>query len=384
VPPNQRSANGSLAKDQEVPYRRYFWLLTCAWTVVVAVSLAWNVAQHADEVRSLTSQAARAVLGKDLLYREWSILHGGVYVPQSTPAAVAAAGASARDEEREIVTPRGQRLVLLNPAEVSRQVFELEHQQTGIHGHLTSLKPLRVANLPDDWERQSLADFEKGRKEVSSIETFEGEPCFRMMRPLVTVPACLRCHEEAGRKPGEIRGGISVTVPMSRFVSPGTNLRLGMAHLALWCVGMTGLIFGSRNLQGHMRARQRAEAERERLIEELQEALANVKTLKGLIPICSSCKKVRDDQGYWTQLETYLAQHSDAEFSHGLCLDCLRKLYPELSGEVEARLAESRPSPGRPDEHPHGASGRSSSGDGGGGGQTDRGQDKSREAESAN
>ena len=62
-----------------------------------------------------------------------------------------------------------------------------------------------------------------------------------MMRPLVTVPACLRCHEEAGRKPGEIRGGISVTVPMSRFASAGANLRLGIAHMALWLVGMTGL-----------------------------------------------------------------------------------------------------------------------------------------------
>ena len=250
--PNYRSANGGLQKGLEVPHRRYFWLLACAWTAAVAGSLAWNLAQEADEVRSLTSQAARALLEKDLLYREWSILHGGVYVPKTGPAE---ASTSARDEEREVVTPSGQTLTLLNPALVSRQVFELQEQQTGIRGHLTSLKPLRAANRPDDWERQALKDFEKGRKEVSSIETLQGERCFRMMRPLVTVPACLRCHEEAGHKPGEIRGGISVTVPMSQFVSPGTNLRLGMAHLALWLVGMTGLIFGARNLQGHIQAR---------------------------------------------------------------------------------------------------------------------------------
>ena len=280
-----------------------------------------------------------------MLYREWSVLHGGVYVPKSAPAET---GATARDEEQEIVTTSGQTLTLLNPAVVSRQVLELQEQQTGIRGHLTSLKPVRAANRPDDWERQALEDFEKGRKEVSSIETIQGERCFRMMRPLVTVPACLRCHEEAGRKPGEIRGGISVTVPMSRFVSRGTNLRLGMAHLALWLMGMAGLVFGARNLRGHMRARQRAEAERERLIAELQEALANVKTLTGLIPICASCKKIRDDQGYWTQLETYLAKHSDAEFSHSLCLDCMRKLYPDLSAEVEARLAQPKPPPSTP------------------------------------
>jgi hypothetical protein len=313
----------------------------------VAGSLAWNLAQHANEVCSLTFHAARALLEKDMLYREWSVLHGGVYVPKSAPAE---AGATARDEEQEIVTTSGQTLTLLNPAVVSRQVLELQERQTGIRGHLTSLKPLRAANRPDDWERQALEDFEKGRKEVSSIETFQDKRCFRMMRPLVTVPACLRCHEEAGRQPGEIRGGISVTVPLSQFVTPGTNLRLGMAHLALWLLGITGLIFGARNLQRHTRARQRAETERERLIAELQDALANVKTLRGLIPICASCKKIRDDQGYWTQLETYLAQHSDAEFSHSLCLDCLRKLYPDLSGEVETRLAQPKPPPGRPGE----------------------------------
>jgi hypothetical protein len=345
--PNQQSANSGLAQNPEVPHRRYFWLLACGWTAAVAGSLVWNLAQHADEVRSLTVEAARALLEKDLLYREWSILHGGVYVPKF---ALEAGGASVRAEEREVVTPSGQTLTLLNPVVVSRQVFELQAQQTGIRGHITSLRPIHAANGPDDWERRALADFEKGRKEVSSTETVQGEPCFRMMRPLVTVPACLRCHEEAGHKPGEIRGGISVTVPMSRFVSPGTNLRLGMAHLALWLVGMTGLIFGARNLQGHMQARRRAEAERERLIAELQEALANVKTLRGLIPICSSCKKIRDDQGYWTQLETYLKQHSDAEFSHGLCLDCMRKLYPDVAGEVEARLARSKPSPESPSE----------------------------------
>ena len=347
APPNQRSENGGLKRGPEAPHRSYFWLLACAWTAAVAGSLAWSLAQHAKEVRSLTFHAAQALLEKDLLYREWSILHGGVYVPKSAPAEV---GATVRDEEREIVTPSGQTLTLLNPAVVSRQVFELQEQQTGIRGHLTSLKPLHAANRPDDWERQALQDFEKGRKEGSSIETFQGERSLRMMRPLVTVPACLRCHEEAGRKPGEIRGGISVTVPMSRFVSPGTNLRLGMAHLALWLVGMTGLVFGARNLQRHTQAGQRAEAERERLIAELQEALANVKTLRGLIPICASCKKIRDDQGYWTQLEIYLAKHSDAEFSHSLCLDCMRKLYPDLSAEVEARLAQRKPPPGRPSE----------------------------------
>jgi hypothetical protein len=342
---NERAANGNLEKGRELPYRRYFWLLACGWTAVVAGSLVWNLADNAADVRSLTAEAARALLKRDLLYREWSVLHGGVYVPKS---ALAEAGATARDKEEEIVTTSGQTLTFLNPAVVSREVLELQGRETGIRGHLTSLKPVRPENGPDDWERKALEEFERKRQEVSSIETIQGERCFRIMRPLVTVTACLQCHEEAGRKPGEIRGGISVTVPMRPFANPGANLRLGMAHLALWLIGMTGLTFGARDLRGHLRARRRAEAERERLITELQAALANVKTLTGLIPICASCKKIRDDQGYWTQLETYLKQHSEAEFSHGLCLDCMRKLYPELAGQLEARLAQRAPLPESP------------------------------------
>jgi PAS domain S-box-containing protein len=77
--------------------------------------------------------------------------------------------------------------------------------------------------------------------------------------------------------------------------------------------------------------RKQAEEERERLIAELREALANIKTLKGLVPICASCKKIRTDEGFWQQVEVYIRDHSEVEFSHGLCPDCLKKLYPEFA-----------------------------------------------------
>ena len=69
--------------------------------------------------------------------------------------------------------------------------------------------------------------------------------------------------------------------------------------------------------------------ERERLISELREALARIKALSGLLPICSSCKKIRDDKGYWSQVESYIARHSEATFTHGLCPDCAKKYFPE-------------------------------------------------------
>jgi PAS domain S-box-containing protein len=74
----------------------------------------------------------------------------------------------------------------------------------------------------------------------------------------------------------------------------------------------------------------RAEKERERLIAERGKALSEVKTLSGLLPICAACKKIRDDKGYWHQIEAYVLLHSEAEFSHGICPECAQKYYPEL------------------------------------------------------
>lgn len=72
------------------------------------------------------------------------------------------------------------------------------------------------------------------------------------------------------------------------------------------------------------------EREKEELIRELRKALADVNTLSGLLPICSSCKKIRDDSGYWTQIESYIRDHSEADFTHSICPDCARKLYPDI------------------------------------------------------
>ncbi len=83
------------------------------------------------------------------------------------------------------------------------------------------------------------------------------------------------------------------------------------------------------SLQREIDQRKRDEKEREKLIHELQEALDKVKTLSGLLPICSSCKKIRDDNGYWNQIEVYIRDHSEADFSHSICPECLEKLYPE-------------------------------------------------------
>ena len=82
-------------------------------------------------------------------------------------------------------------------------------------------------------------------------------------------------------------------------------------------------------IQTHLRLSE-FEKKQEKLIIELKQALTKVKTLNGLLPICSRCKKIRDDTGYWNQIETYISQHSLAEFSHSICPDCAKILYPDL------------------------------------------------------
>ena len=81
-------------------------------------------------------------------------------------------------------------------------------------------------------------------------------------------------------------------------------------------------------LKKEMDCRKLRESELRRTNEELQQALREVKVLRGLIPICASCKKIRNDGGFWQQIEEYIGEHSEAEFSHGICQPCLKKLYP--------------------------------------------------------
>lgn len=92
---------------------------------------------------------------------------------------------------------------------------------------------------------------------------------------------------------------------------------------------LIGLVFLA--LAREIAERKRVEEGREKLVSDLQNALAQVKTLKsGLLSICAQCKKIRDDKGYWIQLETYIRQHTDTQFSHGICPECLKKYYPEF------------------------------------------------------
>ena len=115
----------------------------------------------------------------------------------------------------------------------------------------------------------------------------------------------------------------------------------GTSHAVLFnkaCyISVDGSVGGLVGVITDVTERKIIEEEKKELIRELQKALAEIKTLGGLLPICSFCKKIRDDKGYWSRLEEYIQTHSQAEFSHGICPDCLKKHYPEYYNNKEGK-----------------------------------------------
>jgi diguanylate cyclase (GGDEF)-like protein len=163
--------------------------------------------------------------------------------------------------ERDITTPSGRKLTLINPAYMTRQVHELAKEAYGMQGHITSLKPIRPENAPDDWERKALQAFERGQKEVSSLEPIGKETYLRLMRPLITEAGCLNCHAKQGYKTDDIRGGISVSLPWKPFSEAlRAQLRVSiLAHAGIWAVGILGLLLGGNRLRDYLSARRQAE-----------------------------------------------------------------------------------------------------------------------------
>jgi PAS domain S-box-containing protein len=141
------------------------------------------------------------------------------------------------------------------------------------------------------------------------------------------------------------KAGIERTGELLRTGTEGTSYVVEVRHKdgrKVWLeinkqpYVVDGTVAGVIGVARDITVRKRLEEEREKLIVELQEAVANIKTLRGMLPICASCKKIRDDKGYWTQIEAYVSKHSEAEFTHGICPECAKKLYPEYYHDAAA------------------------------------------------
>lgn len=223
--------------------------IMCLWTLLIVVSLVWDIHYVRKTTRELALKEARVHFHKDQAFRLWASSHGGVYVPEDerTPPNPYLAHLP----ERDIATPSGKKLTLMNPAYMLRQLQGDFEKLYEVSAHITSLKPLRPENAPDDWEASALHAFEEGAKEVHAFTSMEGEPYLRLMRPMVVEKKCLKCHGVQGYQEGDIRGGVSVSVPMAAYLSEeqGAMTQLVLTHALLWLTGLAGITMGYRTLK---------------------------------------------------------------------------------------------------------------------------------------
>jgi PAS domain S-box-containing protein len=211
------------------------------WTVAICVSMWWNMHIQNAETSELAEIEARSVIFKDIIFRKWISMRGGVYAPVSEHTAP---NPYLELMERDIVVPSGRKYTLINPAYMTRQVHELQKDEKGILGHITSLNPIRPENAPDEWETGALKSLQTGLSEVSSLQQVSNEPYMRLMLPLVTDTSCLKCHKKQGYREGDIRGGISVSVPMAPLLAVAYTHKISLAfwHAGIWMTGIAGLL----------------------------------------------------------------------------------------------------------------------------------------------
>lgn len=194
-----------------------------------------------DYLRSQYNAAltdARRAYDTDLTYRRWNAKTGGVYAEVS---GYMKPNPHLNVPNREIITQDGKIFTLVNPAYMTRMVHEIMSESDGLQGHITSLEPLNPANAPTPWEREVLMAFKTAPKEYHRLVEEGDEVALHYMRPMITEDFCLKCHAHQGYKVGDIRGGISITVPMSGYYRDLAHEKQGELFRSM-SIFVTGLL----------------------------------------------------------------------------------------------------------------------------------------------
>ena len=221
------------------------------WSLSIVASFFWNDQQVRSLIMEQAGSELRASFYKDLTFRQWATKHGGVYVPVTEE--------TQPDPyidyipERDVTTPSGRVLTLINPALMVRMFNEMAQKNSKTQGHISSLRPLNPGNAPDHWETNALKTFEKGAKEVTEItevSAIDGEPYLRLIHVMIMGEKCLACHQQQGYKKGDVAGGVSVSVPLLMLEQTADKkvTQIGIGHGVLWVLGTIGILFGSRKL----------------------------------------------------------------------------------------------------------------------------------------
>lgn len=219
------------------------------WTLLLAFLLNANLQSHRESVITFAKSEADVLIQHIKAARAWNAHHGGLYaeVNEKTPPNPYLEGLV---EERDITTPAGRKLTLVNPAYMTRLINDEFNENNRRVAHITSLNPLRPENSADAWESAALRSFEKGVAEASEITTINGKGYMRLMRPLITRQECLQCHASQGYKVGDIRGGITASVPFEKHARylQKLNLNDSLTYGTIWLLGLVALGFGYKRL----------------------------------------------------------------------------------------------------------------------------------------
>lgn len=197
-------------------------IVTVGFTLVAVMIGSYYVRMEKRHLESLLLKQARTLFDQVQQLRHWNASHGGVYVmleegQSANPYLYSVGPGQGRESpvEPEIADTKGRRLALINPALMTRELARIVEQNTEVRFHLTSLQLINPNNAPDDFETRALKSFEQGQPSQTRYTELDGKRYFRFMAPLLVEPACLSCHGFQGYKVGDVRGGISVSLPIS-------------------------------------------------------------------------------------------------------------------------------------------------------------------------
>lgn len=240
--------------------RRFTWILVGGWTLFLSGLTFDEITDIRQITREIGISEIRAYSNKDLALRLWISSHNGVYVPvdERTPESPYLAHVS----ERDLVTPSGKKITLMNPAYMMRQVGEDFATSYGGTSRMTSLSPLRPENGPDAWERRALEEFARlGKKEKLEFTQISGVPHLRLIQAMPLTPDCLECHVHKRYKQGDVRGGISISLSMVEALArQDKQIFFHVIRVALlWFIGMAGLFFGDSLLRRRVAERDAAQ-----------------------------------------------------------------------------------------------------------------------------
>ncbi len=265
--------------------------LLVVWTVTVYSGLIWNITHEKANTIELAKIQARIAYEKDVIYRRWITMHGGVYVPVTEDTQPNPYMSDIND--RDVTTTSGKHLTLMNPDYMMRQLDELTSGRSGVLAHITSLNPTRKENAPDQWESEALHAFEESIVEVSERQIIDDNEYMRLIRPIYTEEGCMQCHAKQVYKVGDIRGGLSVAIPMEplKEIEFIRLVKYSLGFIFLWLIGVVSIILVGKRLVRNESTRKQSE---ERLIEQHSELQTINARLESLYNVSSAISRTID------------------------------------------------------------------------------------------